>query len=319
MARRARRELARKLDWHDEYDGPPTDLPYEYSFVKLYCFSRQQLEVPRVRAQYAAVVLWMDLSGSEEGKQHDNARSRFSGFAQAYFEETDAKRLYVVDFTKLKNEFLAETATHRLSKVTKKILKVLTKFNPYASTLIAVGPAACIAVKLVCQSDLMDERFDRVVLVRPKLPQSGVWFRYERQEKLRTALAICAETEERIDFVASQDFVLQACDAGRVHRVRLEEGDDEKDSALVSWLGAQDGYFDCEETATVYPPQEYDVYDEIYMNEIIFIMDKYSKQFTQKFFNYGDGEEYEYSDEEEESGEEEEEEENGEEDGEQGG
>ena len=121
------------------------------------------------------------------------------------------------------------------------------------------------------------------------------------------------------DFVASQDFVLQACDAGRVHRVRLEEGDDEKDSALVSWLGAQDGYFDCEETATVYPPQEYDVYDEIYMNEIIFIMDKYSKQFTQKFFNYGDGEEYEYSDEEEESGEEEEEEENGEEDGEQGG
>ena len=76
MARRARRELARKLDWHDEYDGPPADLPYEYSFVKLYCFSRQQLEVPRVRAQYAAVVLWMDLSGSEEGKQHDKPETK---------------------------------------------------------------------------------------------------------------------------------------------------------------------------------------------------------------------------------------------------
>jgi len=257
---------------------------------------------PRLEAENATVLLWMSLDSdlpdpedpdASSTPQYLTVKEKWEDWAEAFFSKTGAKRVYVVDFSLLRGDFMSEFSSHALCKrLGKQILRVLTKFNMYDANLVAYEHSSCIAYKLLGQSDLLLERFNKLVLVNPTIPQKQNWFQYGRSEKMDVELAIFAETEERLDFVASQEFVQCSCQGENVKKILLgpkgEDSEEQIRDKVIDWLRDNVSAFDTE--GAWEPPRGFDddggdsESDETYVTvfEVIFYMDRYSKQLAQR-------------------------------------
>ena len=95
---------------------------------------------PRARAENAIVVLHEDMTVREGDEDKRSVEEYWSDFADSYFEASEyGTRLYVLDYSRLQNDFPRELSTKGLSALTKKIVKTITKLNVYDATLIAFG------------------------------------------------------------------------------------------------------------------------------------------------------------------------------------
>ena len=170
--------------------------------------------------------------------------------------------------------------------------------------------SSCVALKMLAYSDLLNERFSQCILCEPKVPKQKTWigklamessffFSFHlpfshsfccccccvcvcvcvffecffvcvpgTEHKLAPKLVILADSEERLEFLASQDYISKACD--QVEKINLSEGGSSSAQLQVcKWLGENLYVFDCDVAA-----------EEKIVYEIIFYLDKYSKQTT---------------------------------------
>ena len=255
MSRPERRALSRALDFGGK-------MPFEVS-IKLYLLSRQVVERPRVRAYHTVIVLHCDTTSPQKEnasalEQQEAMLEHWEAFANSFFDETPAQRLYVVDYTRARDQFLSEISTHAASKLSKPIIRILTKLNVFDATILAFEHTSCVAVKLLSCSGILCQRVERLLLVQPTNPKRQTWYR-AGTEIPTTQVHFFAEPEKKAEYVWAQDFVRSLFPADHVFSHRVVPGHQVKVQVL-EWLGEKFTDFDCELTCT--QPFEYDYDDD---------------------------------------------------------
>ena len=255
MSRPERRALSRALDFGGK-------MPFEVS-IKLYLLSRQVVERPRVRAYHTVIVLHCDTTSPQKEnasalEQQEAMLEHWEAFANSFFDETPAQRLYVVDYTRARDQFLSEISTHAASKLSKPIIRILTKLNVFDATILAFEHTSCVAVKLLSCSGILCQRVERLLLVQPTNPKRQTWYR-AGTEIPTTQVHFFAEPEKKAEYVWAQDFVRSLFPADHVFSHRVVPGHQVKVQVL-EWLGEKLTDFDCELTCT--QPFEYDYDDD---------------------------------------------------------
>jgi len=198
---------------------------------------------------------------------------------------------------------------------------VLTKLNVASGTLVAQGVSATLALKLLVRSAHLAQCYTRLCWVHPKIPQRATWFR-PAELKLESALTIFAESQDRLDFLRAQGCVEKSFEDGNVAALVLKSpqtGESREESGrgksppssppsspssceaqVCGWIGENVESLDCGVLGPAKEGEEEGEPLDIHFFEIIFYLDKYTKQFTQMVSPLGDEEEYDDEEDDEE-------------------